>query len=393
MAFKKHLINCSLLLVVLSAFQSIYLVYGNGTIKEANGLEHKGTIKTIEGDNGDIIDCVDIHKQPAFDNPLINDLQMKPSSYPDGIKQDPKIEFEIRQDWNKNEECPEGTIPIRRNSNTSYYEDYHKKSFFTMQYQGNQSLQRSEVRYEYAMAIDEGSPYYGTQAVFNVWNPLTKGNEFSASQLWITSSSPKLNTIEVGWMVYPNKYGNTHTHFFIYWTADNYQKTGCFDFDCPGFVQTHRNYAIGATISPTSTYGGNLHEVSVNIFKDIPSGNWWLVISGYVVGYWPKSIFTGLADHATSVKWGGEILNSRSSGHHTTTQMGSGHFSGEGYHRSSYIRQLKVADSGLFPREPGYLTKLVTTPSCYNLNMFKNPRTMMGTHIYFGGPGFSSTCT
>ncbi|XP_047339719.1 uncharacterized protein LOC124943217 [Impatiens glandulifera] len=382
-----------MLLVVLIAFQSIYHVYGNETINKSLGLEHKGTIKTIEGDNGDIIDCVDIYQQPAFDHPLINDLQMEPNTYPIGTKMNSTFEFDIRQDWNKNEECPEETIPIRRNTNTSYYNDYHKQTFSMMGDQQNQNiLQRSSGGHEYAMAFDEGSSYYGTQAVFNVWNPHVERNEFSSSQVWITSSSPSINTIEAGWIVYPSKFGDTHTHFFIYWTADNYQRTGCFDLDCPGFVQTNRHYAIGTTISPFSTYGGNSQEISVNIFKDIPSGNWWLQVSGYMVGYWPKSIFTGLADHATDVKWGGEILNSRTRGQHTTTQMGSGHFFGEGYRKSSFIRQLKVADAGLFPREPGYLSKIVTTPSCYNLNFWKNPRTMMGTHVYFGGPGFSSIC-
>ncbi|KAL5993920.1 hypothetical protein ACLOJK_038277 [Asimina triloba] len=29
------------------------------------------TIKTIKGPNGDVIDCVDIYKQPAFDHPAL----------------------------------------------------------------------------------------------------------------------------------------------------------------------------------------------------------------------------------------------------------------------------------------------------------------------------------
>ncbi|KAL5993914.1 hypothetical protein ACLOJK_038271 [Asimina triloba] len=39
------------------------------------------TIKTIKGPNGDVIDCVDIYKQPAFDHPALKNhtIQMRPS--------------------------------------------------------------------------------------------------------------------------------------------------------------------------------------------------------------------------------------------------------------------------------------------------------------------------
>ncbi|GLT69274.1 hypothetical protein SLA2020_414360 [Shorea laevis] len=45
---------------------------GGRSIDTMEGKElakHKGTIKTIE--NGDMIDCVDIYQQPAFDHPLL----------------------------------------------------------------------------------------------------------------------------------------------------------------------------------------------------------------------------------------------------------------------------------------------------------------------------------
>ncbi|KAK7831018.1 hypothetical protein CFP56_027766 [Quercus suber] len=34
-------------------------------------VKQKGRIKTIEGEDGDIIDCVDFYQHPAFDNPLL----------------------------------------------------------------------------------------------------------------------------------------------------------------------------------------------------------------------------------------------------------------------------------------------------------------------------------
>lgn len=44
------------------------------------------------------------------------------------------------------------------------------------------------------------------------------------------------------------------------------------------------------------------------------------------------------------VQFGGEIVNSRPSGFHTSTQMGSGHFAGEGFGKASYFRNLQVVD-------------------------------------------------
>ncbi|CBI23459.3 unnamed protein product, partial [Vitis vinifera] len=44
------------------------------------------------------------------------------------------------------------------------------------------------------------------------------------------------------------------------------------------------------------------------------------------------------------VQYGGEVVNTRPSGFHTSTQMGSGHFAGEGFGKASYFRNLQVVD-------------------------------------------------
>jgi hypothetical protein len=60
-------------------------------------------------------------------------------------------------------------------------------------------------------------------------------------------------------------------------------------------------------------------------------GNWWLRVQDQLLGYWPHLIYTNLASSATGVSWGGEIYNKGEGGHHTLTQMGSGHFPSEGF--------------------------------------------------------------
>ncbi|OAY83963.1 hypothetical protein ACMD2_04609 [Ananas comosus] len=63
------------------------IIFGNGVVVNGKGksvsierereIEQKlkqlnrPAMKTIQSEDGDIIDCVDIHKQPAFDHPLL----------------------------------------------------------------------------------------------------------------------------------------------------------------------------------------------------------------------------------------------------------------------------------------------------------------------------------
>ncbi|RWW25655.1 hypothetical protein GW17_00009986 [Ensete ventricosum] len=90
--------------------------------------------------------------------------------------------------------------------------------------------------------------------------------------------------------------------------------------------------------------------------------------AGVLVGYWPTFLFSHLAVHANMVQFGGEIVNTRSSGYHTSTQMGSGHFAAEGFRRASYFRNLQLVDwdNSLIPLSSN-LRLLADHPSCYTI--------------------------
>ncbi|XP_047341289.1 uncharacterized protein LOC124944980 [Impatiens glandulifera] len=376
MALKKNESKWPMLSVLFVAFQFIYHVSSHNSTEGSLDLKPKGTIKTIKIDDDETIDCVDIYKQPAFDHPLIKDLQMEPSYYPFGKKLDSNLTLDMLQDWHKNGECPQGTIPIRRNKSSDNI--YPKKSSFITRHQINQSLNQDNG-HEYAIVSDQGSSYYGASGVFNLWNPRIENNEISLSQMWIITSYDQqdfyknMNSIEVGWM------------------SDGYKTKGCYNLNCQGFVQTNRKYSLDLPISRISIHGGKLREISINVFKD--GDKWWLQVQGIILGYWPTVIFTDLRNNANLVQWGGEIVNQRNYGHHTTTQMGSGEFPNKGFGKSCYIRSLKVLDHGLIPRDPGYLVKTISKPACYDLTFTKNrPGSSLQTFILYGGPGFSSTC-
>lgn len=105
--------------------------------------------------------------------------------------------------------------------------------------------------------------------------------------------------------VSPELYGDNYPRFFTYWTVsvmklfscfsthneqvhrglytiykvrnrstdtslkqtDAYQATGCYNLLCSGFVQINNKIAIGAAISPRSSYHGRQFDIGIMIWK------------------------------------------------------------------------------------------------------------------------------
>ncbi|KAJ3694288.1 hypothetical protein LUZ60_009768 [Juncus effusus] len=239
-----------------------------------------------------------------------------------------------------------------------------------------------------------GQQYYGAKSSLNVWSPkFATSAEFSLSQMWVISGSfgNDLNTIEAGWQVNPQLYGDDRPRFFTYWTNDAYQATGCYNLFCSGFVQTNNKFPIGAAISPTSIYNGRQFDITILIWKDPKHGHWWLEFgSGILVGYWPSFLFNHLGGHATMVQFGGEIVNTCPYGSHTWTQMGSGHFSWEGSSKAAYFRSMQIVDwdNNLIP--VSNLRLVADHPNCYDIRGGSNRA--WGNYFYYGGPGKNSRC-
>lgn len=49
--------------------------------------------------------------------------------------------------------------------------------------------------------------------------------------------------------------------------SDAYQATGCYNLLCSGFVQTTSKIAIGASISPLSSYNAKQYDITILIWK------------------------------------------------------------------------------------------------------------------------------
>ncbi|CAH8374844.1 unnamed protein product [Eruca vesicaria subsp. sativa] len=355
---------------------------------------NKPSIKTIHSPDGDVIECVPSHLQPAFDHPQLRgqkplDLPEKRSRANETTNEESFIQL-----WSlSGESCPIGSIPMRRTTKTDVLRARSVKRY-------GRRLRKPIRRdssgggHEHAVVFVNGEQYYGAKASINVWAPrVTDAYEFSLSQIWLISGSfgHDLNTIEAGWQVSPELYGDNYPRFFTYWTTDAYQATGCYNLLCSGFVQTNNKIAIGAAISPRSSYNGRQFDLGLMIWKDPKHGHWWLELgNGLLVGYWPVFLFSHLRSHASMVQFGGEVVNSRSSGGHTGTQMGSGHFANEGFEKAAYFRNLQVVDwdNNLLPLSNIHV--LADHPACYNIRQGKN--NVWGTYFYYGGPGRNARC-
>ncbi|KAG4962585.1 hypothetical protein JHK82_039275 [Glycine max] len=188
------------------------------------------SLKTIQSEDGDVIDCIDINKQPAFDHPALKGHKIQKSG-----------------------RCPEGTILVRRIRGrdmlkANSIEDYgRKKPSFSHQHVG----QRNKNLISFAQLKNHSDDEYSTSQVSLLTGPY---KDFEC--------------VEAGWAVNPSVYGDRQTRLFVYWTADASNKTGCFDLTCPGFVQIS-NCPGCSNLSHINSWWASKYIIIIYIYKII----------------------------------------------------------------------------------------------------------------------------
>ncbi|XP_057440236.1 uncharacterized protein LOC130732142 [Lotus japonicus] len=376
-------------------------------IKAKLKLLNKPSVKTIKSEDGDIIDCVDIYKQSAFDHPALKDHKLQ--KIPDFLiesKNSSNLQTKsiVFQTWQKNGSCPEGTIPIRRIrtedlSRAASLNLFGRKPIMhfmksTNNTNSNYPIVNGSFAYvpenrTKAFLVTVGYSYIGAEAEINVWNPrVDLPDDFTTAQIWLkTGNGPQyFESIESGWQVNPKLYGDRSTRFFAHWTTDSYKSTGCFDVVCPGFVQVGQ-VVLGGAITPISYSYHTQKEIPVGMYWD-NSGNWWLKVNNHIVGYWPAKLLSGLSRSAKSVEWGGQVYSPmlKKNTPHTRTAMGSGEAADGRWGNACYMRNLRIKDYSRNLKYPEYVSTRAEEPYCYNvINEAKYGQEPI---LYFGGPGF-----
>ncbi|KAF8400399.1 hypothetical protein HHK36_013697 [Tetracentron sinense] len=370
-----------LILLVFAIFLSwsSHGVEGEPSISEEDAelerelkIINKPAIKVIKTDYGDIYDCVDINKQPAFDHPLLKNhkIQMRPTSIPKGLFDKASSSSSVEEPPNvkpsqiglKNR-CPPGSVPIRRTRK----EDLIRVKKNPSQYQ---PLTDSAPGHHYVNNYVNTVPYHGGGAWIGVYNPAVSNGQFSNAVMSID-----------------NGYGDNRNSIQVGWTVDGFQKTGCFDTRCAGFVQVSTEIALGLPFRNISIVDGPQYNTKVVIYQDLSTGNWWLSFreDNVHIGYWPQSLFTSLATSASYVKWGAEVYSQSGE---VSPPMGSGQLPTEGANKACFFRGLQVIyDTNLAdPREDLLTRRKIDNPDCYNADEVKKFK-VLDYYFFFGGPG------
>lgn len=344
--------------------------------------------------DADVFDCVDVHLQHGFDRRI--DVLSTP---PEGGSPTPLIPGEAMANLSysaKSEHCEEGTVPRRRitlNEMARFekFDDYFARVPSHLRPQEEAPGAGPSSVHQYATHY-QPTPTNGAEAMLNVWSPSTElTSEFSLSQLWISGGhnvGETLQTVEAGWQVYPDKYGDGRARLFIYFTPDNYTSGGCYNVDCSAFVQVDNSVALGSHFASYSTANG-AQLVSGYRIQQNATGDWWVQIAGTWLGFWPRSLFAspGLSDGGTRVTFGGEIIDNRTSDRHTQTDMGSGAFPSGGFGLAAYQRSMAFYQGLSAPK----LTSVggvasASGANCYDITT--STASDWGRYIFFGGPGY-----
>ncbi|EOA32496.1 hypothetical protein CARUB_v10015776mg, partial [Capsella rubella] len=361
--------------------------------------------------HGYILDCIDIQKQLAFDHPLLKNhsIQLKPTSIPKWTRDNdtsPKSSsLPFRQD-DDDTSCPIGTFAIA---------EYYKENHGAM---GSINIWDPSVKPDQlslaSISIENGlrDSLQSISAGCSPHQHYNKSNVQSSSlQQSLQQNKTKLQVIQKEQQTKPAgspnivspKVNQNHSGLFTYWTADGDNKTGCYNTLCPGFVQVSSKFALGTLAKPVSTYNGEQYILRVIIFQDNITGNWWFLLRGKPIGYWPRSLFNGegIAYGASRVFWGGEVYSAVRQ--RTSPIMGNGHFPQEGYKKAAFVNGLKVIDHVsekkntsppasnmvIFANSPraSDLVLFSNSPTCYKVETRSGVGEYWSSAIFFGGPG------
>jgi len=232
----------------------------------------------------------------------------------------------------------------------------------------------------------------GGNSNINIWSPYVdkdSGEVFSLSQEWyVGGSGDSTQTAEVGWQNWPGKWGSQDSRLFIYWTADHYANTGCYNLECAGFVQVDGFGLLGGGFANYSTVGGDQYEFSAEYY--MYQGNWWLAIDGTWIGYYPGSLYGSgqMASNAQIIQFGTESLAANGK----WPAEGSGYMSGAGPSYAAYQRNLFYV-STTYDLFWDALTQEQPSPSCYTSSPQYSDNTSSDSgwtaYFYAGGPGGS----
>ncbi|OAO93784.1 hypothetical protein AXX17_AT5G25330 [Arabidopsis thaliana] len=158
--------------LVLNLF---YLLFSGSLVRSDQTLP----LRSFKLSENATYDCVDIFKQPGLNHPFLQNhtIQMKPSISRDELRN----HVGNNKSYSKKTGCPDGTVPILRNSN-----EYNTKAqLFAEKYFHPLSTHKSGAHI--AGVRSRAGPYHGVEAWFNGYKLNVGRYQISYTQIFIGS--------------------------------------------------------------------------------------------------------------------------------------------------------------------------------------------------------------
>jgi hypothetical protein len=340
-----------------------------------------------------IVDCVPISEQPSLRHsasiaaPPPPDIDEGPS--PGVIEASPNARGTT--DDGRDVACVRGTIPMRRLTLEELVRFKTLRDFFRKE-PGDSAI------HGYAHAY-QNVDNWGGNAALNLWKTSVnqnQGEDTSIAQHWyVGGSGSQLQTAETGWINYPGMFGSDPV-LFIYWTADAYNSTGCYNLDCTAFVQVNSSWCLGCKFEHYSETQGKQYAIELGYY--LYQGNWWLKVGwnpwrnheSEWLGYYPASIYNGgqMSQNAQVIDYGGEVAVNKDAT--SWPCMGSCHFADDGYRSAAFVRRITYRGDTSNTHYIPSLTTAETNPACYTITEPAFKGNHWQTYFFFGGPGNTS---
>ncbi|XP_042446645.1 uncharacterized protein LOC122031619 [Zingiber officinale] len=359
-----------------------------GTQARSWNKKAKHSLKTIQTITGDLFDCVDMYKQPAFDHPLLKNhtLQLKPSNLPKGMK---LTKSEPASFYGFNDTCPFGTVLIHRAQKQDLIDSQLLKNQFRTQAIDNHIMVEGR---HYAIMQALSGPFYGAYAKMTTHKlPDLQPDQSSSSAIYLYGDTDvpgnEVNVIQVGWHVLPALYNSSYPRFFTFWTSDGYGEKGCLNLECAGFVSTTNIYGPGSFISQFSTYGGEQKYLPILIARDSNTGNWWVTYNDQLpLGYFPKELLPKMDHYASAIQMGGRVYSHLNV---PSPPMGSGHPIKEGRTKTASFIQVQFVDqmNNLYGLNPDFIDPEADIEDYYSVGGYRYVDDKDKCIFNYGGAG------
>jgi hypothetical protein len=303
----------------------------------AGYMRNVNIVKRTTNERNEQLSCVDVDRQPAMNHPswrgaVVRDLSPQDKArFPGVIVPAPPSLI-----------CPEGTVEMRLPTRAQIVGAGGLHKFLSKHSDDGPEAaaapQSSGANLsDHYYAVDSASlpntswGALAAQSTIEVWQPsYVSGQEFSLSQMWVSGGTGSaLQTAEAGVQAYPAHWqGDGTVRFFIYFTANNYRGTGCYNVECPGFVQVSSVLPIGGFLAISSP--GNIKSGTIAWYRD-SSGNWTLLLANpdgtySMSGYYPAALYGSaqMSRFADTIAFGGEVF-APGSGGKPKVGMGNGY--------------------------------------------------------------------